>query len=358
MRLVVSVDTVGGGWSPVMHLARGLAGAGFDVSLALLGPAPAPTRQAELDAAGLRWFSAHDVGARQATGFADLQAAGQALSRLSNVTGVDAVVLHHPALAGFLPFDAPVIVTPDSRDIVVSGRQQAAAGHEWRARLLRAGYQKAAAVVAPTHADAMDIVDAHRLRLPPRVIRRGFSAFAADAPPVDLAPYALAIRSAGDGRENSATLNEAAFLCDTPLMLAGVSAGAAPDAGHLWALGPLPPGQVQRWIAGASLFVSAATGDTDGEAVWRAAQAGLPLVLADAPDYRELWDGAAVFANAGDEVALGRAITTLMADADRRATLGAAARDRASDYSLDHYVQAWADFIRDVAAAAAHPHAA
>lgn len=345
----MSADTTGGGWNAALQLAAGLAGEGFDVALALLGPPPAPARRAALEAAGLRAIAVHDVAARYARCFGDMQAAGQAVSRVVNVTGADAALLHHPGLAAFGPFSAPVIVTPDSRDVIVASRSALVNGLEWRARLLRAGYQAAAATVAPTQADAGDIIATHRLRMPPRVIRRGWSAVAPATPGVDIPEYVLAIHADADGRENIAVLNEAAFLCATPVMLAGARAGALPAAGHLWALGELPPGQLQRWLAGASLFVSAATGDTDGEAVWRAADAGRPLVLADAPDYRELWDGAAVFTPPGDAVALGRALNALMADADGRRRLGAAARDRAATLAAGTCIREWAEFIRHVA---------
>lgn len=353
MQLLMSIDTIGGGWSAVMTIARELAGRGCDVTLAMLGPEPDQMQAREIeDAAGLRAVAAHPQAARLAESFDDLQAAGQAIARIANVVAVDVVALHHPMLASFGPFHAPVVVSPDSRDIIVASRTGHTLGHEWRARLLRSGYQAATGVVAPSHADAGDIMDAHRLRRPPRVIRRAYAPCPADAPPVEVTPYAMAIHKAADGRENLAVLNEAAFLCQTPLMLAGASAGAIANTGHLWALGALTAGQYQRWLDSAQAFVSATTGDTDGEAVFRAAAAGCALVLAEAPDYRELWGDAALFAPAGDPVALGRALKALMSDADMRRELAQAAQKRAGAWTVAMAAEPWLELLADIAAAA------
>lgn len=351
VQLVLGIDTIGGGWNAVMTIARGLAMRGFDVTLAMLGPEPDPRQAAEIaEAPNLRAMPAHTVAARQADSFGDLQAAGQAVARLANVLAVDLVVLHHPALAAFGPFQAPVVVSPDGRDIIVASRTRQAPGHEWRARLLRSGYQTATGVVAPSHADAGDIMDAHRLRRPPRVIRRTYTPFAADRPAVDLTSYVIAAHQTVDGRENLATLNEAAFLCPHPVMLAGASAGKLADAGHLWALGALSPGQIQRWLEGALAFVSAAAGDTDGEMTWRAAEAGCAMVLADAPDYRELWGEAAIFAPADDPIALARALTTLMTDGGQRRQLANAARTTARAWTVDKAAASWGELLTDIVA--------
>lgn len=351
VQLVLGIDTVGGGWNAVMTLARALAMRGFDVTLAMLGPEPDQRQTAEItEAPNLRAMPAHAVAARLADSFGELQAAGQAVARLANVLAVDLVVLHHPALAAFGPFQAPVVVSPDGRDIIVASRARQAPGHEWRARLLRSGYQTATGVVAPSHADAGDIMDAHRLRRPPRVIRRTYAPWVADRPAVDLTSYAIAAHQTADGRENLTTLNEAAFLCPHPVMLAGASAGKVADSGHLWALGALTPGQIQRWLAGAQAFVSAAAGDSDGEMTWRAAEAGCAMVLADAPDYRELWDGAAAFTPEGDAVGLARTLTALMADSGRRKQLADAARTIARTWTVDKAAASWGELLTDIVA--------
>ena len=55
---------------------------------------------------------------------------------------------------------------------------------------------------------------------------------------------------------------------------------------------------------------------------------GLPVVSFDLPETRRITEGAGVLVPAGDEVALAKALVDLLDDADRRAELGRAGRDR------------------------------
>jgi len=57
-------------------------------------------------------------------------------------------------------------------------------------------------------------------------------------------------------------------------------------------------------------------------------------VLADIPTYREVWGDAALFFPPQDADALADAINGLAANPSRREELGAAARERASHYTL------------------------
>ena len=87
-------------------------------------------------------------------------------------------------------------------------------------------------------------------------------------------------------------------------------------------------------FAGRPIFVSPAKYEPFGLAVLEAAQAGCALVLNEIPTFRELWDGAAVFAEADDQTALCAAIGCLIDDPARRRAIGAAAQDRARRYTL------------------------
>ncbi len=77
------------------------------------------------------------------------------------------------------------------------------------------------------------------------------------------------------------------------------------------------------------MFASPSRYEPFGLAVLEAAQAGQALVLADIPTFRELWDGAALFASDdGFAAALRRAL-------DDPARLAAAARKRAGRYTAE-----------------------
>ena len=79
-----------------------------------------------------------------------------------------------------------------------------------------------------------------------------------------------------------------------------------------------------------------------------AAQARRPLVLSDIPTFRELWDGAAVFAPPGDAAALHAALGDILDDAPRRAALGAAALDRSRRYTVEAMAAGMARIYRSL----------
>ena len=88
---------------------------------------------------------------------------------------------------------------------------------------------------------------------------------------------------------------------------------------------------------------------------WRAARASRPLLLADIPVYRELWDGAAEFFDPCDARMLAQRIDALAADPARRESLGQLARRRAAAYEAQAQRQAMTEVWRSVLSAASRP---
>jgi glycogen synthase len=74
--------------------------------------------------------------------------------------------------------------------------------------------------------------------------------------------------------------------------------------------------------------------------VLEAAQAGMALVQSDIPTFRELWSGAAQFVDPGDPRGLAVELRRLLDDVEECARLGAAARERAREYTADAMVEA------------------
>src|SRR5207248_306231 len=75
-----------------------------------------------------------------------------------------------------------------------------------------------------------------------------------------------------------------------------------------------------------------------GLGVLEAAQAGCALVLSDIPTFRELWEGAALFAPPEDPAAFADAFDKLLADPEEAEWLGRLARVRAARYSVEAMV--------------------
>ena len=124
-----------------------------------------------------------------------------------------------------------------------------------------------------------------------------------------------------------------------------LSIGAAEDQARFRAPGSLPHGRAMEVMRDAGIFVSSSLYEPFGLAVAEAARAAIPLVLADIPTFRELWDGAALFFPADDAGALADALNRLAGDPALRRHLGDAAQERSHCYSPEAQAQAAIRFL-------------
>ncbi len=196
------------------------------------------------------------------------------------------------------------------------------------------GFDAADAVIAPSRAHA-DALTAAYGRIP------GLRVVPNAVLPIEPAEKRSVVFAAArwwDDGKNGAVLDRAAHLVRWPVVMAGATEGPNGQTIALTgaeSLGPLPAEDVRRWVASAGIVVCPSLYEPFGLVALEAASAGAALVLSDIPTFRELWSGAAVFADPRDPGALAGAIESLASDPERRAELGARAAARARRFSLD-----------------------
>ena len=100
-------------------------------------------------------------------------------------------------------------------------------------------------------------------------------------------------------------------------------------------LGPLDAAAVRSEMDRAAVFAAPSIYEPFGLAVLEAALSRAALVLADIPTFRELWGGAAMFADPHDPSAFARAIDALASDDSLRRDLAARARSRAASFTIE-----------------------
>ena len=109
------------------------------------------------------------------------------------------------------------------------------------------------------------------------------------------------------------------------------------------------------WFQRAAIYALPARYEPFGLSVLEAAAAGCALVLGDIRTLRENWSGAALFVPPDNHRALSRAINELIGDAELRRYFAAAARDRASKFTVGgmvgSYQSAYAGLLESAAAA-------
>ncbi|WP_297509947.1 glycosyltransferase family 4 protein [uncultured Caulobacter sp.] len=335
----MTTDAVGGVWTYALDLAAGLAEAGVRVSLAVLGPPPTADQIAE--AAATPGLDLIDTGLPLDWTAEDARAldqAGRGVSDLAAELGVDLVHLNAPALAGAARFRQPVVSVAHS---CLATWWRAVRGgpppedFRWRIEAHRRGLLASDAVIAPSGAFADDTMRAYDT-VRPFVVPNGRRP--------DTAP-ARASRSGvvttgrlWDDGKNIATLDRAAARLPFPLKAIGPLTGPHGERRRVddaIAVGRLSAEAVRVELSAAAIFASASLYEPFGLGVLEAAQAGCALVLSDIPTFRELWNGAALFAPGRDDAAFASAIQALCDDDHRREALGLAARAQAARYGVE-----------------------
>ncbi len=360
-RILMTTDAVGGVWTYSTTLARALCARDYAVTLVTLGPLPKAEQLASLaDIEGL------DV---EVTGLAlewmdpegeDMVQAGEELRHIAARLTPDIVHLN-----GFrevlYQFDAPTIVVAHS--CVGSWWQACRCGEpmeaKWQPYLRHvADALNAADVwVAATHAYAAWLQDFYKPQRQADVIWNG-------VPPIQPGGakdnFILAAGRLWDEAKNVGALADVAPELPWPVRVAGAT--QAENGDSIWfanveQLGALPRHRLLTEMRRAGIFVSPALYEPFGLGVLEAAASGCAMVLADIPTFRELWEGAALFAEPRDTKALTHAVRTHCEHPSLRAELQRAARTRAARYSLDATVERYCSLYKRLTWSARRAHA-
>ena len=341
-RILVTIDAVGGVWRYAMDLASGLAQYGYVFTFAGFGPAPSEAQRAEAERLGeLVWFDAPlDWTAGHE---AELDCIPALLEAVTAERQVDLVHLNLPSQACGLNIDVPLLVVSHSCVVTwfAAVRQTGVPPDwQWQYRRNRAGFDLADAVVAPSHSHA-------------GMLRRSYGqinglgvVYNGTRPAGEIAEKEAQIFAAGrwwDDGKNGGLLDEAAGRSAWPVTMAGSVSGPNGQyraLRHARQIGELPHAEILQHMARSAIVASPSRYEPFGLAPLEAAQAGAALVLADISTYRELWDGAALFAPTDDAGAFAEAMNRLASDDALRHEYGVRARERSARYTLEAQARA------------------
>lgn len=334
-KILMTVDAVGGVWRYAMDLGIELQRSGIDVAFACFGPPPSPLHRCEAESIGelavvgepLDWM-VPSAGA--------LRAVPEAIAAIAQRTGADLLHLNLPSQAAGFEIDVPVVVV--SHSCVVSWFRAVRHGDlprdwKWQKELNQNGFAAADVVVSPSrsHADLLascypDLKDVAVVHNAVRPIRG----------PTARDDFVIAAGRWWDDGKNARTLDRAARDCRLPIKMAGSQRGPNGQhqpIGNAIALGEVSGAQVRELMSAAAAFVSPSIYEPFGLAPLEAASAGLPLVLSDIPTYRELWSGAALFAQPDDPAAFAQALNSLAQSPALRREFGERAAVRSSRFT-------------------------
>jgi glycosyltransferase involved in cell wall biosynthesis len=335
MRVLMTLDAVGGVWRYAVELAAGLRAAGTSTVFLGFGPPPSERQRREAGAAGtldwadapLDWLVA-DEGA--------LAPVPRAIEDAARRHRADLLHLNLPSQAACLGVAVPVVAVSHS---CVATWFRAVRGTAlpsdwaWQGRLTGQGLRGASVAVAPSRSHAAALVAAYGPLPNLRVVHNGSAP--REARPGE-GSFAVASGRWWDEGKGASTLDAAAEHAKWPVRMLGALQGSNGQSflpRHAAWAGELPHGDAVDLMGRAGAFVSPSLYEPFGLAVAEAAGLGRPLVLSDIPTFRELWDDAALFFPPRDAWALARHLDALAADPVLRAQLGARARARAARFA-------------------------
>ncbi len=335
LRVLMSLDAVGGIWRYALDLATELRQLGIETVFAGFGPQPSEQQLREVSAQGIVvWTHAPlDWTTSQEDRLDEIP---DLLADLVASNSIDLVHLNLPSQAAGLRVDIPVVVMAHS--CVVTWFRAVRDGElpgdwAWQEKRNRHGFDRADIVVSPSqsHAKALRVSYGHIPHL--QVVYNSSQAPLSSTPKEN---FAFAAARWWDEGKNGAVLDLAAARASLPVVMAGAVHG---PNGQYCAInnaerrGQLTHRETMTLMSRAAIVVSPSVYEPFGLVPLEAARAGAALVLADIPTYRELWDGAALFADPHDPQTFADAINHLASNAKSRIDLARLAQERSSVFS-------------------------
>jgi glycosyltransferase involved in cell wall biosynthesis len=338
MRVLMTIDAVGGVWRYGLDLARELGAADIACLLAGCGPEPDAAQRQEcrsLRNVKLEWTGLPlDWMVAEA---AALHEVADMLAMMARNWGAHLAHLNLPSQAVGFPAGVPVAVTSHS---CLATWWHAVKGGDpppdwrWHQAMTAQGMRRADAIMVPTASHADAVVAAYGRLDHLRVVANATTSFESNRAKE---PFVFAAGRWWDAGKNVATADAVAALSHWPVRLAGALTdpnGSQISPHHALALGPLTPSATQAEMSRAAIFFSPALYEPFGLAVLEAAACGCALVLSDIPSFRELWTNAALFVAPHDSNGFAAAINRLAEAPSERRALGQRAAMRAREFTL------------------------
>nr|WP_244530269.1 glycosyltransferase family 4 protein [Rhizobium sp. NFR07] len=344
IRILMTIDAVGGVWRYAMDLAASLRPRGYEFLFVGLGPQPSDYQKREASEFGrLRWLDAPlDWMVKSED---ELSRVGPEIADLARAEAVDLLHLNLPSQAASIDTELPVIAMSHSCVVTwFAGVRREAVPLEWRwhQTLNRCGLIRADLALVPSRSHARMLESAYGAIDKLHVVYN--ASRSKETSEAKKMLVSAAARWWDDGK-NGRVLDEAAASTAWPIMMAGQNTG--PDGQVLpirlaQHLGQLSHTDVMALMRRSAIFVSPSVYEPFGLAALEAARAHNALVLSDIATYRELWDGAALFADPSDATALAAAINRLCRDDDLRNQMATKAAERSRRFDLSSQAEAMA----------------
>lgn len=348
LRLLMTLDAVGGVWRYAMDLARELTSLGIETVFVGLGPRPATHQVQEAEEIGeLVWLDVPlDWMVEDETALSPLPVLLQDLAAKHAVA-----LLHLNAPSQAVGVDPALPVLAVSHSCVATWfaavrGERLPDGWQWQHRINRRGFDRADVVVAPSRSHASAIKQVYG-EIPDLHVVANATQLSVQKQPKNR--LAFAAGRWWDEGKNGAVLDAAARHMRLPMVMAGANNG--PNGQflpivHAVHRGELSHAETTALMARAQVVLSPSLYEPFGLSVLEAARSRIALVLADIPTYRELWHEAALFVDPRDAEGFAGAANQLSDDDALWAKLSAEALRRSLELTPQIQARAMAELYR------------
>lgn len=364
-RILMTADPIGGVWTYVMELARGLGRQGIEIVLATMGqPLSADQKREVANAHNITLYESSYKLEWMENPWADIRQSEEWLLSLEQETRPDLIHLNG-YVHGALQWSVPCLVVGHSCNLswwqAVRGDAPPDAFRHYRERVAQ-GLAAADLVVAPS-ADMLACLESLYLPLSnARIIHNGRNR--GTFRPGGKKEYIFSVGRLWDEAKNIGTLAKASCSLAWPVYVAGEEIhpeGRTVELENVHRLGHLPPYKLAQWFSMAAIYAHPARYEPFGFTTLEAAMSGCALVLGDIPSLREIWQDAAVFIPSDDIWTLTRTLRVLCNDRNYREEMGERAIQRSRQLTAERmtteYLAAYASLLPERAQGVRAPHA-
>lgn len=348
--ILMTADTVGGVWTYALELTKALGEYNIVVYLATMGEKLSSSQ----------WKSAGEIPnlVIKESDFAlewmddpwdEVDKAGQWLLELEQQIQPDLVHLNN-YVHGTLPWNTPVLMVGHS--CVLSWWQavkneEAPADLDVYAARVKAGLQQADSVIGVSEFMLNKLREFYGPFAFSDYIynARDQHSFYSSAKK----PMVFSMGRVWDEAKNISTLEAISGDLSWPVYIAGdrddSKAAEIPNVNYL---DKINSDEVTEWLGKTSIYVMPARYEPFGLSILEAALSGCALVLGDIPSLKEVWGGAAMYADPDNPFAFRHQVQTLIQNAAKRQSMAKKAMERAQLYSVDRFAGQYTAMYRQL----------
>jgi glycosyltransferase involved in cell wall biosynthesis len=338
MKVLITTDNIGGVWTFVLNLSRGLVNVGIDVRIVVTGDFLTESQRKEIGFTD--WYFIKTKQEWMSDPWQDLRIAGNILVDIVQSYRPDVIHLNSYAF-GSMFSEYPVIITAHS--CVLSWweavkKEQAPPEWDNYMMIVGNGIRSADALVTPSRTmmgaiEKLYAPEGRRYVIYNSIDRSDFRVS-------EKQKFVLSMGRLWDEAKNIKSVVSASAYIRYPVYIAGdykgLDTGTLPE--NVLFRGKIPRNEVVEMLSHAAIYLLPVIYEPFGYTFLEAALSGCAIVTGDIPSMHEIWDDSVSFADPLDADDIADTVNMLMNDDNLRSFKAESALERAKQFTSEKMV--------------------